>query len=153
MSLWYLTRRMNLNIENAQFNHKQTFLITFWLKAVNKFDCIRSKKKMDVIIITFRQLFNKPKFIQTANWWKSVREDNTQYSTKEENMKKSPQIVHKYHFAWFWRTHSVHPSSPTKFSKRGSLTGSPFLEEGVAGKERSDFFQGVGVQFLNKKIN
>ena len=31
---------------------------------------------------------------------------------------------------------------PTKFSKRGGLTGSQLLE-GVAGKERGDFFQGV----------
>ena len=56
--------------------------------------------------------------------------------------------------------HSVHSpfckggrglEPPTKFSKRGVLTG-PQLLEGVAGKEGGDFFQRGGwVQFSHKK--
>ena len=55
-------------------------------------------------------------------------------------------------------THSVHPrlsvggggvEPPTKFSKRGDLTGSQFLE-GDSWKSGSDFFQG-GLLFLHKK--
>ena len=53
-------------------------------------------------------------------------------------------------------SHSVHPplsdggrvEPPTKFSKRGGLTG-PQLLEGVAGKEGGEFFQG-GLQFSHK---
>ena len=49
-------------------------------------------------------------------------------------------------------SHSVHPplsdggrvEPPTKFSKRGGLTG-PQLLEGVAGKEGGDFFRGVAI--------
>ena len=46
---------------------------------------------------------------------------------------------------------------PTKFSKRGDLTGPPFVE-GVAGKEEGDFFSGAvwvgwggGLKFFKKK--
>ena len=46
---------------------------------------------------------------------------------------------------------------PTKFSKRGDLTGPPFVE-GVAGKEEGDFFSGAvgggvgwGVEIFQKK--
>ena len=49
-------------------------------------------------------------------------------------------------------SHSVHPplsdggrvEPPTKFSKRGGLTG-PQLLEGVAGKEGVTFFRGVAI--------
>ena len=48
---------------------------------------------------------------------------------------------------------------PTKFSKRGDLTGPPFVE-GVAGKEEGDFFSGAvgvgwggGLKFFKKKKN
>ena len=37
---------------------------------------------------------------------------------------------------------------PTKFSKRGDLTGLQLLE-GVAGKEVGDFFQGEGVAIFS----
>ena len=54
--------------------------------------------------------------------------------------------------------HSVHPppfcwgvEPPTKFSKRGGLTG-PQLWEGVAGKEEVTFFRGVAI-FRKKKNN
>ena len=39
---------------------------------------------------------------------------------------------------------------PTKFSKRGGELTGPRPLEGVAGKERGDFFR-VGVQFSHKK--
>ena len=39
---------------------------------------------------------------------------------------------------------------PTKFSKRGGGLTGPRPLEGVAGKERGDFFR-VGVQFSHKK--
>ena len=53
----------------------------------------------------------------------------------------------KWSFGLVWLM--VEP--PTKFSKRGTLIGPPFLE-GVAGKEEGDFFRGMGGGgFFNKK--
>ena len=46
-----------------------------------------------------------------------------------------------------WGEGEVEP--PTKFSKRGDLKGSQFLNE-IAGIEGGDFFQGL-LQFLHKK--
>ena len=50
-------------------------------------------------------------------------------------------------FCWGWGGGGFEP--PTKFSKRGGLTG-PQLWEGVAGKEGITFFKGVAI-FTKKK--
>ena len=58
-------------------------------------------------------------------------------------------------------THSVHPpppptpfcsvEPPTKFSQRGGLRGSQFLERELLGKRGVTFFRRGGVQFLHEK--
>ena len=54
--------------------------------------------------------------------------------------------MHPPPFCW---GRAVEP--PTKFSKRGDLTGPQLLGEGgVAGKERGNFFQGIAILQKNK---
>ena len=93
-------------------------------------------------------------FVRTFDVTFLIKSNKDKYKVAQRvlSFKKKTRLTVMNMHSKLLNSHSVHPplsdggrvEPPTKFSKRGGLTG-PQLLEGVAGKEGVTFFRGVAI--------